>query len=146
MQPNADTGQVTPLWIEPRASLREAAIRMAEHGTSSILVGAPGELVSIVTERDMALAVARDVPHCTPVGELAVPRPLTVDAGATVHAAGRLMLEEDVRHLVVTRGDRAVGVVSMRDVLRSFLGLADTPVVLAVMEAHLLHAPTPWPE
>jgi CBS domain-containing protein len=135
-----------PLWIEPRATLHEAAIRMAEHHTSSILVGAPGELVSIITERDVALAAAHDVPHGTPVGELAVPRPLTIDAGATVHAAGRLMLEEDVRHLVVTRGDRAVGVVSMRDVLRAFLGLADTPVVLAVTEAQLLPASTPWPE
>jgi hypothetical protein len=31
----------------------------------------------------------------------------------------------------------------MRDVLRAFLGLADTPVVLAVMEAHILHGSTP---
>jgi CBS domain-containing protein len=138
MHPTDDTADsISPLWIEPSASLREAAARMAEHGTSSILVGSPGELVSILTEHDMMLAVARGVPHSTSVGEFAVPRPLTIDVGATVHSAGRYMLEQDVRHLVVTRGNRAVGVLSMRDVLHAFLGLAETPVVLAVMEEHL---------
>ena len=67
MQPDADTCPVAPLWIEPEPSLRETAIRMAEHATSSILVGAPGELVSILTEHDLARAVARDVPNSTPV-------------------------------------------------------------------------------
>jgi CBS domain-containing protein len=135
-----------PLWIEPEATIREAAICMARHGASSILVGAPGELVSILTERDVLLAVAGDVPHETPVGQLAVPRPITVDANATVHAAGRCMLEDDVRHLVVTRGNRAVGVLSMRDVLRACLGLTDVPVARAVMEDRMFDARHRWRE
>jgi CBS domain-containing protein len=130
--------------METPPSLLVGVVRRVYLGTSSILVGAPGELVSILTERDVVLAVAGGVPHTTPVGELAVPRPLTIDADAPVQAAGTAMLQEDVRHLVVTRGNRAIGVLSMRDVLRAVLGMAEMPVVVAALEEHVLDGAGLW--
>ncbi len=132
-QPSSVTALRPPVFVEPGTDLQAAAIRMAEAGTSSILVGAPGELVSILTERDIARAVARGDEGRTPVEQLAVPAPITIDAQATATEAAGLMLEANVRHLVVTRGQRAVGVVSMREVLGAVLLPTQAQVLVAVV-------------
>ena len=118
-----------PLCTDPGTDLRTAAQLMVEADTSSILVGRPGELVSILTERDVTRAVARGEDVDAAVEPLAVPEPHTVDADATVFEAAHLMLDLGVRHLVLRRGSRAVGVISMRDVLGAVLQLAESEAV-----------------
>jgi CBS domain-containing protein len=108
------------------------------------LVGSQGELVSILTERDVTHAVAAGASPTTPAGELAVPRPLTVDLEDSVHAAGRLMLEHNVRHLVVTSGNQAIGVLSIRDVLAVMLAASDTSVLVAALHRAALTRPEHW--
>src|SRR5690606_2553597 len=102
------------------------------HSIASVIVSRPDEPVAILTERDVTRAVAADRPPGTPAAGLASPRPLTVDADTVVLDAAGLMLTENVRHLVVTRDDRAVGVVSMRDLLAALVD-AVTPERLYVM-------------
>jgi signal-transduction protein with cAMP-binding, CBS, and nucleotidyltransferase domain len=143
-QASVASGRRTPVWIDPAADLQTAATRMASNGTSSILVGEPGQLVSILTERDVARAAARGEPPSTPVGAVAVPRPFTVDADATVHAAGLRMIEYDVRHLVVTRADQAIGVISMRDVLQAMLASAERSLLLSMVTEQLASRPEHW--
>jgi CBS domain-containing protein len=52
--------------------------------------------------------------------------PITVSAKTTLEAAAILMTEHHIHHLPVVEGDRPVGMVGMRDVVRSasseFLG------------------------
>jgi hypothetical protein len=43
----------SPVWIDPGGDLNSAAASMAEAGISSSLVESPGELRSILTERDV---------------------------------------------------------------------------------------------
>ncbi|HKH05959.1 MAG TPA: CBS domain-containing protein [Acidimicrobiales bacterium] len=107
--------------IEPEASLRIAARTMRQEGVSALVVGTPGALVTILTERDVTAAVADGRAPDTLTAELATPRPATVDRDATVVAAAARMLDEGVRHLVVVQGGRAVGVVSIRDLLAVLL-------------------------
>ena len=90
---------------------------MRAHNISALVVGEPHELVSIVTERDLTQALADARPEEIEVGTIGSVLPLTVSPDATVMDVVTLMLREGVRHLVVTRGDRAVGVRSMRDAL-----------------------------
>ena len=42
--------------------------------------------------------------------------PITATPDTTIEEAGRTMLENGFRHLPVVEGDRAVGIVSLRDV------------------------------
>lgn len=107
--------------IEPEASLRIAARTMREEGVSALVVGTPGAFVTILTERDVTAAVADGRPPDTLTAVLATPRPATVDRDATVVAAAARMLDEGVRHLVVVQGRRAVGLVSIRDLLAVLL-------------------------
>jgi CBS domain-containing protein len=78
----------------------------------------PGGRVSIVTERDLTRALADARPPETKVAAVATADPLTVAPDATVMDVATLTLRQGVRHVVVVGEDRrAVGVVSMRDVL-----------------------------
>lgn len=121
------------VWATPGTELSEAAQLMLAHGVSSLLVGVPGEQVAILTERDLARAVAEQWPHETPVGRLATSRPVAIDAAGTLNEAAEVMLRHDVRHLVVTRGDKVVGVVSARDVLGALLAAAQAPMLVDLM-------------
>jgi signal-transduction protein with cAMP-binding, CBS, and nucleotidyltransferase domain len=107
--------------VEPATSLRSAARLMRAEDVSALVVGKPGDLITIVTERDMTRAVAEGRDGATPVAEVASPRPVTVEGGTTVVTAATRMLQQGVRHLVVVDRARAVGLVSMRDALAVLL-------------------------
>lgn len=107
--------------IRPDASLRAAARLMCVEDVSAVVVGEPGGLVSVLTERDVATAVAADIVPATAVAALATSEPATVDRDTSVVTAAATMLRLGVRHLVVVDGVQAVGMVSMRDVVGALL-------------------------
>jgi CBS domain-containing protein len=101
--------------------LGEAIEAMRAADVSSLLVhGPPG----VLTERDVVRAVGAGCTVDAPVASAATPHPVRVDGGATVSAAAALMLNEDVRHLVVDLPGGATGIVSIRDVLAVLLAAA----------------------
>jgi len=108
--------------VTPDTSLADVAEVLLEGNLSCVLVGVPGELCSIVTERDLARAWRRELSGSDPVRLVAVPRPLTIGSDATVFDAAALMLRYGIRHLVVTDQSRAVGVLSIRDALTALVG------------------------
>jgi CBS domain-containing protein len=130
--------------IAPTAPLDQAARIMRAHDISALVVGEPGALVSIVTERDLTQALADTCPRETEVGAIASAKPLTVSPDATVMDVATLMLREGVRHLVVTRGDRAVGVVSMRDALAALVTAVTPDTVFVMLEQVRVDAPELW--
>jgi CBS domain-containing protein len=103
--------------VPPEASLRTAAGTMREQDVSALVVGVVGSPVTILTERDVTTATADGRDPATLVAQLATRRPLTVEYDASVGTAAARMLDEGVRHLVVVEARRAVGLVSMRDLL-----------------------------
>jgi CBS domain-containing protein len=110
-----------PVVIAPEASLAMAARVMRLNGVSALVVGHASEPVALVTERDLAAAVADERPLSDQVATVASAAPLTVSPDDTVIDAVNLMLREDVRHLVVARDRRLVGVVSIRDLLAALV-------------------------
>jgi CBS domain-containing protein len=130
--------------VAPNAPLDQAARIMRAHNISALVVGEPGGLVSIVTERDLTQALADARPQETEVGVIASAAPLTVAPDATVMDAATLMLREGVRHLVVTRGDHAVGVVSMRDALAALVRTVTPDTVFVMLERIQIDAPELW--
>lgn len=130
--------------VGPDATLAVAARLMRAENVSSLIVGRPGELVSVVTERDLCGALADGLDAGTTVGRVATPHPVSLPASATVLDAGALMLEHGVRHVVVTVERRAVGVVSVRDVLDAVLSAATPQAVLAMVEQVTLRSAGRW--
>jgi CBS domain-containing protein len=97
--------------------LTDAARRMAERRVGAILVIDGDALVGIMTERDVLRAVGRNTIAGT-VGEWMTRHPDTAPPTATIGQAASMMLHGGYRHVPIVDGDRLVGIVSIRDLLR----------------------------
>jgi CBS domain-containing protein len=107
--------------VGPEHTLRQAAARMVQHNTGAAIVmdpALPGP--HVITERDLLHAVADgldvDVQH---VGDHMNNAVITAAPTWAIARAAELMVAHAVRHVLVFDGDALVGVLSMRDVLRT---------------------------
>ncbi|HZT67094.1 MAG TPA: CBS domain-containing protein [Acidimicrobiales bacterium] len=115
------------LVISGDATIAEAAAAMHLAGVSCLLVGGGA---GIVTERDVTRAVERGVdPECA-VARIATHHPITAPADMTVVEAAAVMLNEEIRHLVVEHPEIGRGVVSLRDVTAVLLQAVDPGIWL----------------
>ena len=107
------------LAVAPEDTLGHAAEQMVERGTGSAVVADYGRLIGILTERDLLRAVAGRV-HSSEarVREWMTAEPVTATEAMSAEEGARIMLEQGFRHLPVVDDDRAVGIVSIRDVTR----------------------------
>jgi CBS domain-containing protein len=105
------------LTVEPSDTIGEAAQKMTERGVGAVVVSDFGRMIGIFTERDVMRAVAGRV-HSSEarVREWMTPDPVTMTEEMSVDDAGNVMIERGFRHIPVVSGDRAVGIVSIRDV------------------------------
>ncbi|CAN5743465.1 citrate synthase/methylcitrate synthase [soil metagenome] len=116
----ADLMKTPPLTATPEESIQQAADRMHDHGTGSIVViDADGAVVGILTERDvLQLAGSGSDASKERIADWMTADPLTAapDLPAT---RGLLMFDEHhFRHLPVCDEDgQLVGIVSMRDLM-----------------------------
>jgi CBS domain-containing protein len=130
--------------VASSAPLNQAARVMRAHDISALVVGEPGGLVAIVTERDLTRALADGRAPDAEVATIASADPMTVPPDATVMDVAMLMLREGVRHLVVARGGRAIGVVSMRDALAALVRTVTPDTVFVMLERIHVDAPELW--
>jgi CBS domain-containing protein len=118
----ADVMSSDLITVSPSASVIEAARTMSLREAGSALVMDGGRVTGIFTERDILRALAQenaDVGRTSRVDSWMSPDPVTVGPEATVGEALDIMLARGFRHLVVVGvGGDAVGVVSMRDLVR----------------------------
>jgi CBS domain-containing protein len=107
------------LAVAPEDTLGLAAEQMAERGVGACVVLDYGRLIGILSERDILRAVAGRV-HSSEarVREWMTADPITASESMSAEEAGRIMVEQGFRHLPVVEDDRAVGIVSIRDVVR----------------------------
>lgn len=104
-------------WVRPDASLVEAAQLMRAENIGGVLVALDGELLGVLTDRDITLrAVAEGVDPLTVSCHLVcTPDPVTIGPDEEIAEAAALMRRHEVRRLPVVRAGRPVGVVSMGD-------------------------------
>lgn len=106
--------------IQSSASLLAAAQLMGEKRMGSLLTIEAGEIVGIVTERDLVrkgLASNRDT-GSTHVSAVMSSPLLSIDVNRTIRDASKAMAEQGVRHLAVTENGKIVGVLSVRDLVK----------------------------
>jgi CBS domain-containing protein len=130
--------------IGPDETLLSAARAMRSSNISSLVVNEPTNPVMIVTERDLAHAIADGLDPDALVATVASVSPLTITAGATAVEAATRMLREGVRHLVVTQGNRAVGVVSIRDLLGALVQALTPEAVYVFIQQAWCDLPETW--
>ena len=105
------------LTVEPSDTIGEGAEKMTGQGVGAVIVSDFGRMIGIFTERDLMRAVAGRV-HSSEarVREWMTPDPITMTEEAAIEEAGETMVERGFRHIPVVAGERAIGIVSIRDV------------------------------
>jgi CBS domain-containing protein len=105
--------------VEASRTVLEAARYMMEHNVGAVPVLRNGELVGILSERDImnrVVAVGR-TPGTTLVSEVMTANPRAVPADETIEECLFIMREFGFRHLPIVEGKELKGLVSLRDVL-----------------------------
>jgi CBS domain-containing protein len=117
---------------------------MRAHDVSALVVGHSGDPVAIVTERDLTQALADGCPPDEGVVAIASEHPITVAHDASVIDVAALMLEKHVRHLVVSKDHRVVGIVSIRDALAALVATVTPDTVFVRLERVTIDASENW--
>ncbi|MBV1851701.1 CBS domain-containing protein [Catellatospora tritici] len=136
----ADVMTAPVVSVTPQTSYREIVDLLAEHGISAMpVVGPDGAVLGVVSEADLlhklALtgeepqrrlferrrrAVARAKAAGDTAEDLMTSPAVVVRPGASVVEAARIMENEQLKRLPVVSGNRLVGMVSRRDLLRTY--------------------------
>jgi CBS domain-containing protein len=100
----------------PGDTFEQVATMLHDHGISSVVVLDGGNLVGIVTERDLVNVVAegRD-PRSTTVGDRMTRDLDTVEPKTDIAEAAEHMARLKIRHLPVVQEGALAGIISIRD-------------------------------
>ena len=107
----------------PETPLSEAVSTMAERDIGSLVVMAHGDLVGMLTFREIIVTLHRQggTVGATRVGAIMDEKPITCTPGTDVNDVRRMMLETHARYLPVLDGRTLLGVISFYDVAKSVL-------------------------
>lgn len=112
-----------PVFVAPGVPLRGAAATMRAEGVGSLLVGDPGEVLGIITDRDLVAALAAGAdPHVVPARAAMHEVVVSARPGDRLFEVAFQMLDGEIRHIpVADEWGRVRSMVSMRDLMRPLL-------------------------
>jgi CBS domain-containing protein len=104
--------------IWPHSTAQEAAKRMRSKKVSSLVVIEEGDApVGIVTERDLVRNVcSRDISSDSVLIQEIMSSPIvTIDVNTSIEQAADKMIQNKVRHLLITENNRIYGIITPSD-------------------------------
>ncbi|MBV9662637.1 MAG: CBS domain-containing protein, partial [Actinobacteria bacterium] len=115
----ADVMSHPPVTATPSETIAEATSRMREHRVGSVVVVDGERAIGILTERDLVRFAASGADtSATKVSEWMTEDPDCVAPDIEVTEAWKSLAEHGYRHIPVVDGQRLVGIVSMRDLVK----------------------------
>lgn len=119
----ADKGNQTVYSVAPETSVADAITLMTDKDIGSVLIMQDGEMVGLVTLREILRGLHRfgekivDVP----IKEIMVEKPVVGQPEDSVDRMRQLMTENHVSHLPVLEQGHLIGILSFQDVARSMV-------------------------
>jgi CBS domain-containing protein len=106
--------------ITPDSSVLDALKAMAKHNTGALLVMDGKDVAGILSERDCVRKVELEgkASKNISVREIMTSKVIRIEADEQLEACMSLMLNRNIRHLPVYDGEKLLGLISVRDVLR----------------------------
>ena len=106
--------------VESTADVGGAIKLMAGRNIGSVVVTRDGEMVGILTERDvLKKCYAPGQYTAMKAGEVMSEPLITIRGDAAIGDAADLMAEKNARRLLVTENDKIQGIISQRDVMEA---------------------------
>ena len=108
--------------VRPTTTINSALDKLAEHNIGALIVtDADGEIVGIVSERDIVRALPQRGPEVlnAEVSEIMTSPLVTANPHTDVVDAMRSMTDKRVRHLPVLDDGELVGIVSIGDIVKN---------------------------
>jgi CBS domain-containing protein len=117
-----DAMSVQVVSVRPDDRVQVAIARMIEEEVGSVAVCEEHRLVGIFTERDV-LRLASEGNHFgeVRVGDVMTRRIYAVEPDDDILAAAQLMQEKRIRHVPVVQGDNVLGILGVREVMRTLV-------------------------
>ncbi|MHB1351774.1 MAG: CBS domain-containing protein [Thiobacillus sp.] len=128
--------------IAPTDRVESAVARMVELGVGSLVVLKAGEMVGLLTERDVVrgmVAHGCDLKD-TEVSAIMVADPVVANADDSVDYARDVMTKSHIGHLPILDGNKLLAIISFHDVARACLKEANFENSL--LKRYIKH----WPE
>ena len=100
-------------------TVQEVVATMTKFDKDAILIVQTGKPTGIITVKDVLVrAVEHGMPLNAIIARMIYTNPLvTIDEGATVEEAAKLMKHWKIKHLPVTQNDKLVGMITDRDII-----------------------------
>jgi acetoin utilization protein AcuB len=108
-----------PITVTPDEFLSQAREKLTAGGFRLLPVVSDGELVGVITDRDLRAHVG-DLAR-TKINGVMTEKPLTVEPSTTLESAAQTLLTRKIGGLPVTENGRLVGVITTSDMLKAFL-------------------------
>lgn len=110
-----------PAMIQPTQMVKDAAKRMKQINCGVLPVGDADKVIGMITDRDITLRVTAEGkdPAKTTVQEIMTRQVHRCEEDDGIETAADLMREHDVARLLVTKGKKATGIVTMVELLRA---------------------------
>jgi CBS domain-containing protein len=124
--------------VDPNSTIAKAAKRMKEFGVGCLIAVDGARPVGIITERDLVQRVLAEghSAEALKVSEVMSKELITIRPEALVIDAAKIMVENKVRRLVVTKGVHVVGIFTATDLARALLRKSRfNPVLTAITRA-----------
>jgi CBS domain-containing protein len=113
----ADIMATTFAMVDSQMSLAEAARRMIEIDTGCACVVDGGELVGMISERDLLRYLSQGAEPGASVADRMTRHVLTASPGTSLPEAMAVMVDGHFRPLPIIDRGRVIGMVSMRDLM-----------------------------
>ena len=107
-----------PETVGPGTLIGDVAGMMRDLDVGIVPVVREGELLGVITDRDITIRVtaAGLLPFEVTVQDFVSPNPVSVSPNDDVEKARQLMSDHQIRRLLVTEGNKLVGIVSIGDI------------------------------
>lgn len=124
--------------VAPDSLVIEALRLMASKNLGALLVMNEGRVVGIVSERDCVrkLELEGRTAQKTRAEDIMTEKVLYVEGGQLLEECMALMTTRNIRHLPVFEGEKLLGVISVRDVLKEIID--DQKFLISHLEHYIL--------
>lgn len=141
-EPVIKYGSEKILTVSPGDDLMDVVKKMLNNNVDSALVLRGGELVGIITERDVINKAPEQLFTRCRVHEIVNRDPVKVSEDEALISAMETMVRRGIRHLLIADQDRLLGIMTVKDVLKYIIkyyklrGQADLNIAVSKLMSH----------